>query len=65
MTDAALMAVVARSPIRHAARLLLQLLDQLTEHELSAAGYTRQEIATLEQIAAWQIDGEPFGRWPQ
>lgn len=65
MTDAALMVLGARSHLRHEARVLLQVIDQLTEHELSAAGYSREEIATLEQIAAWQIDGEPFGRWPQ
>jgi hypothetical protein len=44
---------------------LLAVIDQLAEHELSAAGYTREEIAALEQIAGWQIDGVPFGKWPQ
>lgn len=66
VTEAAvILALGARSYLRTAARALLGVIDQLTEHELSAAGYTRQEIATLEQIAAWQIDGVPFGRWPQ
>lgn len=65
MSDAAIMALGARSHLRNAARSLLQVIDQMAEHEIAAAGYSREEIATLERIAEWRIDGLPFGDWPQ
>jgi hypothetical protein len=61
---AAVMALGARSHLRRAARSLLELIDQMPEHEIAAAGYNREEIATLERIAAWRIDGVAFGDWP-
>jgi hypothetical protein len=65
MSLATNMAFGARLYLRDAARQLLGVIDELAEHEVEAAGSTREEIATLERIAAWRIDGVPFGSWPQ
>lgn len=63
--EVAVVALGARSQLRNAARAMLKVLDQLAEHEIAAAGYTRDEIAALERLAAMPIDGVPFGIWPQ
>lgn len=65
MTLVTEMALLARLALRDSARGLLKVIDGMAEHEIAAAGYSRDEIATLERIAAWHIAGAPAGNWPQ
>lgn len=60
MSKAFDIALGGRLGLRSAARQLLEAIDKLAEHELLDAGYTRQEVAALESIASWRIDGVPF-----
>ena len=55
----------ARLGLRDAARQVLEALDDLAEHEVAASGWTRDEIAVLERVAAMPITGVPFGNWPR
>jgi hypothetical protein len=54
----------ARVSMRGAARQILEAIDQLAEFEVARTGWTREDIALLERIAAWKIEGVPFGEWP-
>lgn len=65
MTRITEMALLARLSLRDAARCLVKAIDQMAEHEIAAAGYSREEIAMLERIAAWDIAGKPVGNWLQ
>ena len=64
MSKAFEIALGGRLGLRSAARQLLEAVDKLAEHELLEAGYSRHEVAALESIAAWRIEGVPFGEWP-
>ena len=67
MSDNALIVdrvVGSRLSIRHAARMILEHLDQLAPHEIEASGWTQAEIKSLERLAACEIAGIPYGEWP-
>jgi hypothetical protein len=64
MSLAVEMALGARTQLRRAARLLLEMTDRMSEDEIEAAGYTSASTADLERIAAWHIEGVPYGDWP-
>lgn len=55
----------ARLSMRSAARRILEMLDQMAEHEIAEAGFTREDIAAFERLAAAVIAGVPFGDWPR
>jgi hypothetical protein len=63
MSLAVEMALGARSQLRRAARLLIEVIDGMAEDEIEAAGYTSEDTAVLERIAAWHIEGVPYGDW--
>lgn len=59
------MVLGARISMREAARQILEAIDQLVEYEIAESGWTRDEIAALERLAAMQIAGVAFGDWPK
>lgn len=52
-----------RLSLRTAARGLLAAIDGMSVAEARAAGWTVDELDALERIAAWPVDGVPFGDW--
>ena len=54
---------LGRLGMRTATRQLLCAIENLSEAEFRAAGWSKDELDTLERIAGWTIDGVPFGDW--
>jgi hypothetical protein len=64
MSLAVEMALGARSQLRRCARLLLEVIDGMSADEMEAAGYSSEDTAALERMAAWNVEGVPYGDWP-
>ena len=42
---------------------MLEAIGGLSEAECPAAGWTIDEVDSLERIAGWEVEGVPYGDW--